>query len=175
MTYLLTHFGETSSGIGALGVDGKALLIQLVTFALAYVVLRRYAFGPILKVLQERRETIEKGVSLGEQMQKDKAKLETTVAENLQAARKEADGIIASAYDTAKLVVREGEEKARQKAEAILKEADARIVTDTARARHKLENDLIGLISEATEAIIGEKVDDKKDAQLIQSALKGSK
>ena len=38
-----------------LGVDGKAFVIQLITFVLAYLVLRRYAFGPILKVLRERR------------------------------------------------------------------------------------------------------------------------
>jgi len=66
---LPTQFAaETSSGIGALGVDGRALVIQLVTFALAYWVLRRFAFKPILKVLQDRRDLIESGVQIGEQM-----------------------------------------------------------------------------------------------------------
>ncbi|HVI60742.1 MAG TPA: ATP synthase F0 subunit B, partial [Candidatus Saccharimonadales bacterium] len=67
---------ENASGLGALGFDPKAFLIQLTTFVLAYLVLRRFAFGPITKLLDERRETIERGVKLGEDMQKEKAVLE---------------------------------------------------------------------------------------------------
>ena len=170
----VTQFGsDSSSGIGALGVDGKALIIQLVTFVLAYFVLQRYAFKPILKVLKERRDLIEQGVSLGEKMKKDQANVEAEIASKIQAARAEADGIIASAEETSKQTVRAAEDKARLKAEGILKDADARIVSETQRARKALEGELVGLISDATEVIIGEKVDAKKDAQLIDRALKG--
>lgn len=170
----LTTFGETSSsGIGALGVDGKAFVIQLITFALAFLVLRRYAFKPILKLLNERRETIESGVKLGEKMQKEQAAMEAKVEETLHQARQEADGIIAGAQGTAREVVRQAEDKARDKADDILKSADARIVQDTARARKQLEGELVGLISDATEAIIEEKVDAKKDAALIERAMRG--
>lgn len=170
-----TQFAETSSGIGALGIDGKAFVIQLITFVLAFLVLKRYAFKPIGKVLTERRETIESGVKLGEEMQKERAKLDDKVEKILQDTRKEADGIIAGAQEDARQTVREAEDKAREKAAGILKEADSRIDQDTARARKQLEKELVGLVSDATEAIIGEKVDAKKDAQLIERALKEQK
>lgn len=172
MVQTLTTFGDSSSGLGALGIDGKAFLIQLITFVLAYLVLRRYAFQPILKVLHERRETIENGVKIGEQMKKDQAELEATVEETLHKARQEADTIIASAQDSGKQAIREAEDKAREKAAGILAEAESRITQETARARKALESELVGLISEATEAIIDEKVDAKKDAALIERALK---
>ncbi len=173
---MLTQFAADNSGSGlaALGVDPKALVVQLITFVFVYLVLRKYAFKPILKVLQQRRDLIESGVELGEQMKREQAELEKTVAKKLQTARAEADGIIALAEDSGKQVVRESEEKARAKADAILKEADGRIASETTRARKALEGELVGLISDATEAIIGEKVDAKKDAQLIDAALKGS-
>lgn len=177
MTTLLTQFAAESSGSGlsALGVDGKAFLMQLVTFLLAFLVLKRFAFKPILRVLNERHELIESGVKLGEEMQKERAKLDQTVENTLQDARKEADGIIAAAHETSRETIREAEDKARTKADGILKDAESRIKTDTARARKKLEGELVGLISDATEAIIGEKVDAKKDAQLIDKALKEQK
>lgn len=175
MINLLTQFGEGTSGIGALGVDGKALIIQLISFVLAFLVLKKWAFGPIVKLMEQRRATIEQGVTLGEQMKKDKVALEAKVADALANARQEADGIIAQAQEEGRQAVREAEDKARDKAAGILKEADERIVTDTQRARKKLENELVSLVSEATEAIIGEKVDAKKDAQLIDRALKGQK
>lgn len=173
----LTQFASDSaqSGIGALGVDGRALIIQLVTFILAYLVLRRYAFGPIMKVLQERRTTIEEGVRLGEQMKKDQAELEARKERELQEARKQAEGIIGDATEQSRQIVREAEEKARGKAAGIMQEADDRIAAETQRARKQLQGELVNLISDATEAIIGEKVDAKKDAQLIDRALQEQK
>lgn len=169
------QFGADQSGIGALGVDGKTLVVQLITFIIVILVLRKWAIKPILKLLQQRRETIEKGVSLGEQMQKDQAEMEKQVAAALADARVEADGIIAAASENSREMIREAEDKARTKADSILKEAEERITTETALARKKLEGELVGLISDATETIVGEKVDAKKDAQLIDRALKGQK
>ena len=174
MLQIISVFGETSStGLGALGISGQALLIQLITFGLAFLVLRRYAFKPILKVLDERRHTIESGVSLGEEMQKERADLEKKVSAALHQARKDADVIVAEALDAARGQVREAEDKAQLKAEIILKDARAQAEQNTARMRKALEGELVGLISDATEVIIDEKVDAKKDAALIDKALKG--
>ncbi|MCA9325625.1 F0F1 ATP synthase subunit B [Candidatus Saccharibacteria bacterium] len=172
----LTQFAaETSeaSGIGALGIDLKAFVIQLITFLLAFWVLKRFAFTPIIKVMDERRQTIESGVTLGEEMQKKTAELDAKVEATLQKARQEADGIIADAQDAAKQSGAAIEAKAQTKAKSLLAEAEDRIVQDTQRARQKLEGELAGLVAEATEAIIDEKVDAKKDADLIDKALKG--
>lgn len=166
------QFADSSSGIGALGVDGKAFVIQLVSFVIAFLVLQRYAFGPIIRTMTRRRETIEQGVNLGEQMKKDQAALEAKVEKTLHETRAKADGIIAEAQEAARGTIRDAEDKARDKAAGIVAEAEARIKQDAARARQALEKEVVGLISDATEAIIGEKVDAKKDAQLIDRALK---
>jgi F-type H+-transporting ATPase subunit b len=176
MLTLFTQFGaEESSGIGALGISGSHLVIQLITFVLAYFVLRKYAFEPILKVLAERRDTIEKGVKLGEEMQKERLALDKKVAAELHKARQDADGILSEASDTAKSTVRDAEDKARTKAAGIVKDAEANAEQAVNRARKALESELVGLISDATEAIIDEKVDAKKDAALIDKALAGQR
>jgi F-type H+-transporting ATPase subunit b len=167
----LTQFGDSSSGLGSLGLDGKAFIIQLVTFVLAFLVLKKWAFGPIVKMMNQRRETIEKGVRLGEQMQKDKAELEAKVSDALHKARSDADKIIADAHQTGRQSIAEAEDAARTKADGLIAQASERIKQDTALARKKLEKDVAGLVSEATEAIIHEKVDVKKDASLIERAL----
>jgi F-type H+-transporting ATPase subunit b len=166
------QFADGASGIGALGIDGKALIIQVVTFLLAFWVLQRWAFKPIVKIMERRRETIEKGVKLGEQMQKEQAELEQKVAHALHEARGKADAIIAEAKIQARQVVQGAEDKATEKAEGIVKAAEERIKQDTNRARRQLEGELVSLISDATEVIIDEKVDAKKDAALIDKAMK---
>jgi F-type H+-transporting ATPase subunit b len=176
----LTHItyaadSSSSSGLGALGIDGKAFIIQLVTFLLAFWVLKRWAFGPIIKIMEQRRKTIEDGVALGEQMRKDKAALEAQVEKTIAKARTEADGIIAEADDMARQAIREAEEAAQQKAAIIVKEGEERASAEMVRARKKLENQIVGWVSDATEAIIGEKVDASKDAAIIDRVLKEQK
>lgn len=172
MTIPVTQFADSSSGLGSLGIDGKALVIQLVTFLLAFWVLQHWAFKPIVRLMNQRRQTIEDGVSLGEQMRKDKAELDTKVSAELAKARGQADGIIAEAQDTACESVRAAESQALEKAEGIVAEAMERTKQDVARARKQLESEIVSLISDATEAIIDEKIDAKKDAGLIDKALK---
>jgi F-type H+-transporting ATPase subunit b len=108
-------------------------------------------------------------------MEKEKAKLDEKVAAELRDARHEADQIIAAAHKDARQVVRDAEKAAATRAERIIEDAEARISEETEHAKRKLEKDLVGLVSEATETIVGEKVDAKKDAELVKKALKGRK
>lgn len=173
MVELFRQFGDSSSGLGALGISGQAFLIQLVTFLLAFLILRQWAFKPIVRLLRERRETIDRGVHLGQQMQKEQAELEHKIGKALYDARAKADDIIAMAETRSRQLTQAAEEKASTKADSIVAAAQGRIAQDTARARRKLEGEVVGLISEATEAIIDEKVDAKKDAALIDKAIRG--
>ncbi len=165
--------GTSSSGIGALGFSLSSFFIQLITFILAYLVLRKWAFGPILKRLNERRDLITKGVGLGEEMQKEKQSLEDKLAKEVAKARAEADDIISSAADTARETVQNAQGEAAAKAEFILSEAKEQTKQEMVRAKRSLEGEIISLVSDATEVIAGEKIDAKKDAALVSRALSG--
>lgn len=174
MLNLLSRFGAQQSGIAALGVDGKTFVIQLITFIIVILVLKKYAVKPILQILADRRETIEKGVSLGEKMLKDEAEMERKVGAALQKARVQADEIINDASERGRQSISNAEAKAKQKAESIIASAEERTRQDITRARHELESEFAELIADATEVIIEEKVDLKKDSALIDRALKGA-
>jgi F-type H+-transporting ATPase subunit b len=177
MLHALAQFGAESStsGIGALGVNVQALVIQLITFIIVIWVIIRFAVKPMMKVLNDRRAKIEDGLQLGDQMQKDKAELEAKVEKTLHEARQQADKIIADAHDAGRQTVQEAEDEAKRKAEATMKQAETRIEQDIARARKRLEKDVAGWVADATEAVVNEKVDARKDSQLINRALERSK
>lgn len=179
MLYIL--FAATGGGEHApvealpLGLDGKAFLVQLITFVLVFAVLKRFAFRPIAVVLEKRRQTIEDGVRLGRKLEKERDKLDEEVARITREARHEADKIIAASHKDAREVVREAEKTAQRKVDAMLADAEVRIHEESAHARRSLEKEVVGLVSEATETIVGEKVDAKKDAELVKKAMKGRK
>lgn len=163
------------SPLDALAVNGTNFLIQLITFLLVFLLLKKFAFTPIVKMLEKRRETIDDGVRMGLKMEQAKAKQDKEVSAEIRKARAEGDKIIAGAHKEAREIVRDGEKAARRKVDAMLADADDRLKEQSARAKRKLEKDIVGLVSEATEAIVEEKVDAKKDSKLIDKALKGKK
>lgn len=167
----LQYFGQSTSGIGALGFNLKSFVIQLITFILAYLVLKRWAFEPIIKILRERREVIDKGVTLTEQLEKEKAELDERVEKELAEARSKADVILSDASDAAKDAIRKGEQDAETRAQVILEEAKEQTKQDLVRAKKKLEGEIVNLVSDATEVITGEKLDKAKDSKLIDKAL----
>ena len=166
---------EKASGLEALGVSGQAFLIQLATFVLVFLLLKKFAFKPIINLLEKRRQTIEDGVRLGRKLEKEREKLDQEAAKVTREARHEADRIIANGHKEARQVLRDAEKAANRKAEAMLSDAEARIHEETQTAKRRLEKDIVSLVSEATEAIVGEKVDPKKDAEIIEKVIRKRK
>lgn len=164
--------GDSSSGIGALGLNGQSFLIQLITFLIVILVLRQWAVKPILRVLQKRRELIEKGVELGQEMEKAEIELNEKVAIELGKARTKADQIIRDSQQEGQRQIQAAEDQAKLKAEALIKAADQEIEQTKVSVRKELEKELVNLVSDATEVVIGEKVDAKKDASLIDKVLR---
>lgn len=164
---------DTKSGVAALGIDGKAFIIQLITFLFVYLILRRYVFKPVVKALEDRRKTIEQGVKLTTELVSQKEDLDKEAATIRKQARKEADKIVSDAHAQSSAMVKEAEDAAQAKAAAILADAEKKIVEETARARRGLEKEMVELVIEATEKVSGEKLDAKKDNALIANALKG--
>ena len=161
----------STSGLSALGVNGSAFLIELITFVLALLVLRKWAFGPIVKMLNQRRTVIEDGLKLGEKMRQEQTKMEERVEQALHKSRQQADQIIADAQTTAKQIVHDAESDAKNKAVQILEEAQRQTGLEIDRARRRLETEIMDLIAQTTTAILDETVDAKKDAALIQRSM----
>jgi F-type H+-transporting ATPase subunit b len=166
---------EEATGLGALGVSAQAFVIQLVTFVFVFLLLKKFAFAPIGRLLEKRRQTIDDGVRLGQKLERQREKMDQEAAKITREARHEADRIIASGHKESREVLREAEKKANRKTEAMLADAEARIHEDIQAAKRKLEKDIVGLVSEATEAIVGEKVDPKKDAEIIEKVIRKRK
>ena len=174
-TSFASEAAEKKGGIGALGVDGKALVLQIITFLIVFWLLKKFAFSKIITTLDERRNTIDQGVELGIQMAAEKEKLSQEIEKVLQKARVEADKIIAGGHQEASQLIKQTETDALKKTDALLADAKARIDDDIAKARKGLEKEMLSLVAEATEAIIGEKLDNTKDTMLIEKTLRGVK
>ncbi len=171
---LLSQFASEAAekeGIAVLGIDPKVILLQGGVFLLLFFVIKKFALTNIVNTLEERRKTIDSGVELGVSMKKKHAEFEEEIKKLHVNARDEVDAIIANANKESDSIIKAAEASATKKVESMMKDAEGRISREMDKARQNLRGEMLELVSEATEILISERVDAKKDASLIERAL----
>jgi F-type H+-transporting ATPase subunit b len=163
---------ESSPGLlEALGIDGKLLIEQTIAFLILVAILGKFVYPALVKAIETRREQIEAGMKEAKQAEEALVNAEAKVADMLADARKEADEILARSHQEATTMVADAEEKAKARAEQIVADARTQLDVEVRKAREALKSDTVELVALATERIVGEKLDAKKDANLIKGAL----
>jgi F-type H+-transporting ATPase subunit b len=158
-----------------LGLNLGYVLVQIISFLVMVVILRAWAYKPILKMLEDRRNRIAQGL--------EDARIAADAREN---AEKEAEEILASAQQEAVAKVREATERAEEaskeiNAEAEKQAAEIRSVADTeaeeakAQALGELRGQVAALAIAAAQKIIGEALDEKRGHALIEEFFSGVK
>ena len=167
-----SHSG--ASGIAALGIDGSLLLAQIVNFLLLLLILRFALYGPIVKLLRERREKIESGLKMAEQSQADAQLAEEQKHQVISKAKTQAAQIIEQAEAKAMASALEIKNKANQEADKLLTQAKEQIEPEKSQLMAEAEADLGELIAVATQKVVGS-ADIKVDESQISSALSEAK
>src|SRR5438552_3238789 len=127
----------------------------LVIFVLVVVVLGKFAWGPVLSLLQQREEFIHKSLSDAKRDRDEaEARLKEYVAK-LQSARAEAGAIIDDARKDAERLREEMKQKARSSADAIVRNAERQIELETARAVQQIRREAVDLSVMIASKIIG--------------------
>jgi F-type H+-transporting ATPase subunit b len=126
----------------AFGIEWKLLVIQMINFAVVVFVLHRYAYKPIISLLEERRGVIAKSLQDAEEVKKEKAALVNEKNTTLAQAREEGAEIVAQ-------LRKSGDEKVRE----TLKDADEKAAAILIHAQHKAEEEKAFLMRESEKEI----------------------
>lgn len=179
-TNLITNFAatktaENSGGIfGSLGIDWKILLFQMIAFAILVFILAKFVYPPILKMLDRREKLIEDSVKAAKDANEKAEKSADEVAQKLADARKDSEEIVAAAREQSAQMLADSEKEAQKRADATVESARQQLARDVESARKLLRDETASLVADATEKVVGEKVDNSRDAKLIENAIKES-
>jgi F-type H+-transporting ATPase subunit b len=169
------HLLLADSGIAglltALVIDGKALALNAAAFLVVVWVMGRFVYPPLMKAIDAKRDELEATAKAKTAADQQLQKAETTAAKIIAEARAAADAVVAESRDEADQRIKAAERKAEQQADRIVAEAREQLAQDVAQARRQLKAETAQLVVSATEAVLGDKLDDKHDAQLVARAL----
>lgn len=156
----------------ALGINLGALLVQLAAFATLIFLLRKFAYGPILRVLDQRAERIRTSMEQADRIERQLAETEQRNQEILNEARREAQEIVTRAREAGDRQIAQAREAARQEADKQLQQSLAQLRAEEERVRTELRQEFADLVILAAGRVVRQELDQKKHVRLINETLR---
>src|SRR5437588_11653784 len=148
------------------------MIWTIVAFLITLFVLRRYAFGPIQKAIDERRERIERSIQEAEDARAEARRLLEEHRSLIGKARSQAEDILAETRkvaDAQRQRVKEETEADRQRR---LEETRRQIEAETHRALEQIRSEVAELTLLAATKVTGKALDDADHRRLIEEAIR---
>jgi F-type H+-transporting ATPase subunit b len=147
------------------------MIWTLVCFAITFFVLRRYAFGPVQKIIDERRQRIRQALEEADNARAEARRLLEEHRSLMQQARGQAEEILAEA----RRVAESQRERMRDELEADrqrrLEETTKQIEAETRRALEQIRIEVAELTLVATGKVTGKVLTDDDHRRLIEEAI----
>ena len=151
--------------------DLQQILAQAFSFLILWAVLRRYAWRPLLSVLDARRAKIEDELRQIARRKAEMERLQAEYAAHLKQINDEARAKIQQAILEGKRIGIEVQEQARAQALAILTKSKETVELELAKAKVTLRDQVAEMTVSAVERILKQKLDPKADRHLVDAVL----
>lgn len=145
---------------------------QAVNFLVLLFILKKFLYGPVLRVLDERKKRIAQSLKEAEEIEKKLAKTEEDRQKTLQKALDEAQRLIDDATKSANQIVGEARGKAVKDMEEIMKKGQEAVRLEKEKMRQEIRQELGELVAISLEKVVKKSLNLKDQKRLIQETLK---
>ena len=180
MFVLIAYAAEQSSeavasgGIGAIGIDLRSLILQIVNFAILLLLLKKFAYKPILDVLEARRLKIDESIKNARDIEATKLALDKKKEAILKETYAKAQTILEQSKKQAAEIIADTEKTAAVRDKQLLSVSQAKIEQEAKKVREELLNETATFVSLATEKVLNHKLTEHTDAALIRDAIQAT-
>lgn len=166
---VLAFVGEAGS---PLDVNPGLIIWTTVTFIILLLMLKKFAWKPILNSLNERETFIKNSLEKAEKAQQDAEELLKKNQENLAKAEEEAQKVINQGREYADNLKTQLLDEAKQEAKKMIDDASEQIEQKNKEAFNNLKAEIAGIAVDAAEKILRENLDQEKQKQLVEKYIK---
>jgi F-type H+-transporting ATPase subunit b len=144
---------------------------MLVSFSLVMYILAKYAWGPIMKGIHQREDTIEKALEAANEAKKEMLQLKAGNEQLLRDAKDERDALMRDARKVRESILDEARAKAAEESARILENARENIQFEKMAAINELKNQIASISIEIAEKLIGKELENKEQQQQLTEKL----
>jgi F-type H+-transporting ATPase subunit b len=164
--------GQVEEIARTFGVDWSHLIAQVISFLIVCALLYRFAYRPVLKMLDDRRQQISQGLANAEKIKAELAETEARRRDVLTQADAQAKRLIEEAQTAAARVQEQETKKAMSAAEQIIAKAREAAALDYARMLAELKREVGRLVVHTTAAVTGKILTPDDQRRLAEETAK---
>ena len=146
------------------------LIAQILNFIVLLWVLAKFAYKPLIKAMDNRRNRIINDLDTAEQTRLDAEALKAQYVEQLANARQEATDIVDKANKVAQNLHDDFMEQARAEKDAMMATAKERIEQDKQQALVDIRTQVIALSTQIASKVVNQKLNSAEDQKLVADA-----
>ncbi len=146
-------------------------VVNILAFLLLLAILKRFAWGAVLKLIDERRQRIEAEFAAIEQARGELAGLKTQYEQSLAKIEEEARAKIQQAIAEGRRIASEIEEDARTHARQTLEKTRESVALEVAKARVALKEQVVDLAIQVTHKVLLSNLDEETDRRMIEAFI----
>ena len=152
-------------------IDIRQVVTQVVGFLLLVWLLRQFAWAPVLKLLEERRQKIAGEFQEAERRKGEADQLRVKYEQELKTIDAQARQKLQEAVADGQRVAGEIKTQANQEAAARLARSEDEIAREREKAKELLKQQVIALSMRSAEKILRQKLDEKQQRQLVSEFI----
>jgi F-type H+-transporting ATPase subunit b len=171
MLQLLAATTEEDGGSGLIEVVPGLMIWTLICFAITFFVLRRFAWGPMQRAIDARRERIRQAIDEADNAREEARRLLEQHRELIGQAKHESAEILAEARKVSDAQMARAKEEVEAERQRRLEDTRKQIEAETARAIDQIRAEVADLTVEATERVVGKVLDSADQRRLIDEAI----
>ena len=143
----------------------------IIAFGLTFVLLRRFAFGPVQRIIDQRRDRIREALDEADKARQESRQLRELTAKEREQAKADREQILEESRRQAQALY----EQARQKADDDLRERLAKnqeeLEAENRRMQEQIRRDVVELTLLAAEKVTGKALDADDQRRLIDETI----
>jgi F-type H+-transporting ATPase subunit b len=162
---------ETEPAPPLMALRLNLMLWTLVIFLLLFWMLRKWAFPAILGAVEKREKALEDALASAKRDREEAQRLLEEQQRQIEAARGDAQKLIAEGRAVADKMRNDLLEQARHEQQTILERARGEIASERDRAIAQLRREAVNLAIAGASKVIEQNLDNNKNRQLVESFL----
>lgn len=155
----------------SLGINLKLLIAQIVNFIIVMLLLWKFAYTPVLKMLTDRKDKIAQGILDAEAAAKSLAKAEEEASKIRDKSYAEAKEILKNARDAAGVEATELVTKANDQADRVVKTAKEEASQMKDKTMSEAKKEISDVVIIALDKIVGKELNDEQKKKLTSKAI----
>ena len=151
-------------------------IMQAVILVILIVLMRKFAWKPILDALQSREDGIQNALEAAENAKVEMQNLQADNDKLLKEARAEREAMLKEARELKTKMIEDAKTEAQEQANTIIEQAQAAIESEKKSAMAELKGQVAGLSLEIAEKVVRQELSNKdKQVELVESMLGDAK